>query len=87
MGKAPRKRAFEKGLERDVVIWWGENERTFHAESGTSQRVSHKVPSRPVVARQKIFSIYILISHLCSNKAEIGKLIFVFAFSLYILIK
>lgn len=36
MGKAPWKRAFEKGLERDVVIWWVEKERTFHAESGTS---------------------------------------------------
>lgn len=29
-------KSFEKGLERDVVIWWVEKERTFHAKSGTS---------------------------------------------------
>lgn len=83
MGKAPWKRAFEKGLERDVVIWWVEKERTFHAESGTSAK-RHRVPSRPVMARQKICSFYILIGNFCNNKAKIGKLIFVFFPSVFL---
>lgn len=37
-GKAPWKRAFEKGLERDVVTCWVAKERTFHAESGISAK-------------------------------------------------
>lgn len=80
MGKAPWKRAFEKGLERDVVIWWVEKERTFHAESGKKQ----KVPFKPPGARWKSCNLYILTGNFYNSEAIMQTDFCIFFLKIYI---